>query len=201
MEGRRFDEMVRGVAEDGCDGSRRGVMRALAGGVLAAILAAFGRPETVGAKKGKKQRCTQTLRRCSGPRKCCSRNCCHKPAGGKFCAPSGARCCPPRNGGGACVNQASCCGPKPGLPRGSCCPRTRPNCCPGTFAACCPPGLPACFPPTAAHPLGICCPAGAMYCESFGCCAPFGQSALAMTGAVPTPQPPASEDFVGPSGE
>lgn len=167
MDGGRFDDMTRDVTSCGTEGSRRGVLRALAGGALVTALAVFEGPEDAEArrKKKKKKRCNKMNQRCTGHRKCCSKNCCFKNRGSaKICAPKTARCCPRQLGGGACRNNGSCCGPKPNYPRGSCCPRSTPNCCPGNIEGCCPAAFPACFGPGASNPGVLCCYAGTVPC-------------------------------------
>ena len=128
MDGRRFDAWVR--ARTAGTASRRGVIRATTGGLLAGWLALLGREETAAA------RCRAVGRRCDRDKDCCSffcnktgrRNkcgcarrftrctrdadCCRN--AGTVCGDNGfgvLECCLPP--GSDCIGGGGCCGNAP----------------------------------------------------------------------------------------
>ena len=187
MDGRRFDALARVAVSVR---SRRGVLRVLAGAILAGIRAdaAAGRCVHLGRRCGPGDRCCRGNRcrrgrcRCArgtGPRggggdSCCARTfiCCED----RFCCnPQTPTCCPrnraadpPEAEDHCCPDGAVCCSERGG--RG-CCGADAPFCCPANefpTGACCPVGSPICCGPNAAFPQGFCCPVG-FGCGAGGC--------------------------------
>lgn len=172
MDSNHFDDMVRAVAERG---SRRGVLGALGGGLLVALLpaAGAGKKKKRGKKKGGRKRCAE---RCDG--RCVGRcpdvmtrnpaTCqCDCPEGmnrcGQVCVGDDA-CCPgEKSCGGGCIREDECCPHEKG-----CCPPPNRECADGTCIpeeTCCPGVEIAC----AAADRG-CCLAGVEECAEDGCC-------------------------------
>jgi hypothetical protein len=171
MDGNHFDDMVREAANRG---SRRGVLFALTGGLLAALAphAGSGKKKKKG-KKGGRPKCRE---RCGGRcvAKCpdiMSRNpvtCqCECPGDmnrcGQICV-GGDECCPgEKDCGGGCIREDECCPhdedccphPNKTCPDDSCVPEGA--CCPGVEVAC------------RSEPDG-CCLAGVEECANDGCC-------------------------------
>jgi hypothetical protein len=174
MDGNHFDDMVRAVTNRG---SRRGVLFALTGGLLAALIpyAGSGKNKNKKKKKGKKGKkgCNE---RCGG--RCVSKcpdimtrnpvSClCQCPEDmqrcGQVCVGED-RCCPgEKECGGGCIHEDECCPhdedccPRPDktCPDGSCVPEGA--CCPGVQVTC------------RSDPRG-CCLAGVEECANDGCC-------------------------------
>ena len=121
MDGSRFDRWTKTMARGG---SRRVVVRALAGGALAAGLGRLGRAAVAAAcqKKGKP---------CDQDQDCCSKRCKHGTClcskAGKGCT-NANDCCSSGGGAGTCSGATETCCRLPGEP----CQQTNPCCVDGS---------------------------------------------------------------------
>ena len=159
MDRDRFDDLTRRVATEGA--SRRGAIRLLAAGALAALLPRGGAADASG------RRCVRLGKACDRDDRCCDGDCrrgeCRCPSGTRPC---GGRCCPSdkpcRDGVCGCVpdRKATTC-------RDARCGPTRNNC--GEIVECggCGVGLTCaggeCQPPEQGS-----CPTGANSCGGGG---------------------------------
>lgn len=160
MEHETFDELTRQLKQG--MGTRRGVVRLLAGSVLATagIHLGLASGASVSAKRKKKR----STGRCRGafPVNCPA------PAGDPLgrCYPRGAICCSRTYGGGACPSGQTCCPPSLVHPEGNCATPTD-RCCPASAGGgSCPDFAPVCCAPTLQDPFGLCIPSGFKCCTS-----------------------------------
>jgi hypothetical protein len=187
MDADRFDSMVQIVS---ARGSRRGILAALAGGLLAALAPPATAKRGKKPKRGKKRKghhgggppharrhCTH---RCGG--KCVStcpdvmvrnlRTCeCECPAGmnkcGQVCI-GGDSCCPgEKTCGGGCIREEDCCThTHKACPNGACLPKDAGICCPNVEAPC------------STAPGGCCNTFAGEQCTDNGCCNEFLNQAV-----------------------
>ena len=155
MDHAAFDELARMMKQE--MGTRRGVVRLLAGSTLATVGIHLGvaHDDAVSAKRKKRGRCYGRLPVYCAPTA-------QDPEG--TCYPRGAICCGKSMGGGACPPGKTCCPPSIVHPEGNCASPAE-RCCPAaTGGGSCPNFAPVCCAPTLQDPFGLCIPSG------FKCC-------------------------------
>jgi hypothetical protein len=173
MEARRFDSFVRLITEEQV--SRRGALRRLAGGALAAGLARPGLEQAAAKACKNDNDCPRRDERCCD-RKCIdvSNNEKHCGKCGRQCG-EGEKCKGGRCKGGTCPPEAPVvCRQQLDNPKSRCCTENSPVCCQrGSFASCCPESAPNCCPPRDQGFNVPCCPPERPNCCAGpgGCCA------------------------------
>ncbi len=166
MEHGQFDALTRSVA--GRAGTRRALVRLLAGSALGGVAAVPGFSNAAEAKRKRKKK-KKIARLCGGlfPIQC------PPPIGApnEICYPAGTHCCGSALGGGACFIGNDCCPPSVAYPGGSCALEDEVCCSAAAGGGACHRSSPICCPPSLFEPEGSCIPTGNTCCPLGGYCA------------------------------